>query len=87
MGGSSKKKKKNREGKDREQEAVMQSEYGMRRHAVDGEISFRDKLIHGAEWERDFICPSSASSSQFAIGDLLTAECIRNVTGMRGWRE
>lgn len=29
------------------------------------------------EGEGDFICPSTASSSQFAI---LSAECIRNVT-------
>lgn len=65
----------------------MRREYGMRRQAADGEISLHDKLlfIEGeGERKRDFICPSTASSSQFAIWTCLSAECIRNVTRDEG---
>lgn len=48
----------------------MRQEYGMRRRAVDEEIGLHDKVLFiegAAEKKRDFICPSTASSSLFAI--------------------
>lgn len=41
-------------------------------------------LRERGERKRDFICPSTASSSQFAIWTCLSAECIRNVTRDEG---
>lgn len=61
----------------------MRREYGMRMRAVDGEIGLRDKLlfIEGeGERKRDFICPPTASFLTVCYLDLLSAECIRNVT-------
>lgn len=68
----------------------MRREYGMRRRAADGERSagaINSFSSVGGGGERDFICPSTASSSQFAIGGPLSGECIGNVTrdeGMAG---
>lgn len=61
-------KKKKWSGGDREQEAAMRQEYGTRRRAVDGEMGLHDKLFFMVWEEKDFICPSTTSSSQFTIG-------------------
>lgn len=50
----------------------MRPEYGMRRQTVDEEMGRNDKLFfmvdEGQKKKRDFICPSTTSSSPLPIG-------------------
>lgn len=54
---------------------------------MDGEIGFHDKLLFieaEGERKRDFICPFDCLFLTVCYLDLLSAECIRNVTRDEG---
>lgn len=65
----------------------MRREYGMRRGAADGEISLHDKLLftesEGGEKEGLYLSFDCLFLTVCYL-DLLSAECIRNVTRDEG---
>lgn len=64
----------------------MRREYGMRRQAVDGEIGLRDKLffIEGEGETKRLYLSFDCLFLTVCYLELLSAECIRNVTADEG---
>lgn len=63
----------------------MQREYGMRRKAADGEIGLDDKLLFIERGRRtETLSVLRLPLSHWLLSDLLSAECIRNVTRDEG---
>lgn len=62
----------------------MQREYGIRRQAVDGEIGFHDKLFFIERERKRLYLSFDCLFLTVCYLDLLTAECIRNVTRDEG---
>lgn len=65
----------------------MRREYRMRRQALDGEIGLHDKLFFTEGEKKRLYLSFDYLFLTVCYLDLLSAECIRNVTQDSGWRE